>query len=81
MSNTYRFDTYIRRGLYGTTVALHPVGAQFARLDGAQLVIPYTTGMVGKTILVKLLSLNPTLTAEQALSSVQPYAYVVQGST
>ncbi|WP_018610257.1 phage tail protein [Uliginosibacterium gangwonense] len=76
-----RYDlTNIRRGAYGSKITSHESGAQFARLDGSQFRYPYESGMIGKTLYIKILSYNKYGAALQSLADVSPVAYVVKGA-
>ncbi|MGH7247111.1 MAG: phage tail protein, partial [Pseudomonadota bacterium] len=50
--------TNLDRGAYGTTIADHPAGAQFALLNGAIGHFPYPANLIGQTIYLKFVSLN-----------------------
>lgn len=75
----YTLDTYLRRGLYGTTVASHAIGESFARLDSAIYKYPYDPALVGKTLYFKFTSVNVWGGVEQALSDVPAYSYTALG--
>jgi hypothetical protein len=69
--------TYLRRGLYGSNNTSHSSGALFARLDGAIFQLPVDPGYSGKTLYFKFTSFNTFGQAEQALSAVTAYSYLV----
>lgn len=72
--STYQFGlSYLRRGLYGTTVASHSSGAPFVRLDGQIFKLSYSQGQKGSTIYVKLPSFNIYGGPPQDLSTVAAY--------
>jgi hypothetical protein len=77
--NAYDLGTYLGRGLYGSAIASHPAGAQFARLDGTQFVLPYNKSQIGQTIYVKLTPFNQWGGGELTLDEVQPFAHVIEG--
>jgi hypothetical protein len=71
--------TYLRRGLYGTAVAAHPAGGQFARLDGNLFEFDPPAAYVGQTLFLKFTSINIYGAAEEDLSEVAVYSYVPTG--
>lgn len=71
--------TYLRRGLYGTSVAAHAAGTPFARLDGNLFEYDLPAAYVGQTIYLKLTSFNIYGAAEEDLSTVPAYDYVPTG--
>jgi len=75
----YNLGTYLRRGMYGTTISDHPAGSQFARLDGSQLAFPYDQAQIGLTLYIKLLSFNLWGGNPQTLAEVQPFQHVIEG--
>lgn len=76
--STYQFTTsYLRRGLYGTTIAAHSSSAPFVRLDDQIFKLPYSTGQKGATIYIKLPSFNIYGGGLQDVSTVTPYSYVL----
>ena len=76
---TYNF-TYLRRGLYGTSVRAHSIGEKFARLDNTVLSYQYPVNLVGQTIFFKFTSFNIFNQNEEQLSNVTAYAFTLQGS-
>lgn len=77
--------TYLRRGVYGTTVAPHSSGAWFAYLGSNPDFLTYTfpPNFVGTTIYLKLQSFNLMQNQTQPLSQCPVYAITVsnQGVT
>ena len=71
--------TYLRRGMYGTAIADHAAGAQFARMDDGKFVYSYDKSQIGQTIYVKLLAFNLYMGGNQTLTDVNPYTHVIQG--
>ena len=71
--------TYLRRGLYGTAIAAHAGGTQFARLDGNVFEYDLPAAYVGQTIYLKFTSFNIYGGAEEDLSTVPAYDYVPTG--
>lgn len=78
-ANKYTLGTYIRRGVYGTTIKAHSNGAGFARLDTGIFAYPYDPSLVGKTVYVKLQSVNSWGAGVQDISTCTPYSYTIQG--
>ena len=67
--------TYLRRGAYGSIINSHANGAAFARLDGSQFAVPYTSDQIG--IHVKLPAFNPWQVGVQDLSTVTAYQFTI----
>jgi hypothetical protein len=78
-SNAYTLGTYLRRGLYGTEIASHPIGAAFARLDDAIVKLSYDKSQVGSTIYLKLVSFNLWSGGAQQLADVTAFTHVITG--
>ncbi len=72
--------TNLYRGAYGTTIADHPAGAQFALLNGAIGHFPYPANLIGQTIYLKFVSLNIVGGAIQELASVPAYSHTITGA-
>jgi hypothetical protein len=81
LTASYQYDlgTYIRRGVYGTTIADHPAGSAFARIVGTTFRQAYPANLVGSTLWLKFLSFNSLGAQLQALSDVDPYSYTLTG--
>lgn len=78
-TNLYNL-TYLRRGIYGTTIKAHNKNTQFMRIDQNVLFLyPFTNSDLGKTIYIKLTSFNIYGGGEQALADINPYIYTIQG--
>lgn len=77
--NQYVLGTYIRRGLYGTSIVDHIVGEQFARVDSSVFSYPYDKSQIGKTVYIKFLSFNVYGGGQQSLADVSPIAHLVVG--
>jgi hypothetical protein len=69
-ANQYSLGTYLRRGLYGTSIGAHLAGAAFARLDGGIFEIDYTKDQIGQTLFVKLPAFNLYGGGQQVLSAL-----------
>lgn len=77
-ANSYDLS-WLVRGAYGTVPKMHPVGAQFARLDNSIFSFSYTQDFIGTTVYIKLVSFNIYGGGRQLISEVQPYAYTLTG--
>ena len=79
----YQYDlgTYIRRGVYGTTIAAHAKGAQFARLDNAVFKLAFPPNLApGQTFYVKLPAFNLFGLEAEELSAVTAFTYTTNGA-
>lgn len=74
---TYELS-YLRRGLYGTTIESHPDNETFIRLDETFARIPYAAEQVGSTFYVKLLSFNFLERATKSLDEVPAYSIILE---
>jgi Putative phage tail protein len=72
--------TVLYRGAYGSTIADHPAGTQFARLDGSIGRFSYPNTLIGQTIYLKFPSMNIVGGGLQSLASVPAYTYTVEGT-
>ena len=75
--------TYLRRGVFGTTIAAHAAGAKFARLDRAVgwFDLPVSpVSYVGQTIYLKFTSYNIYDAAEESIAGVAIYSYNPNGA-
>jgi len=68
------------RGAYGSTIASHAAGSQFARLDGAIFKYPFKASQIGRSLKLKFTSFNIWGASEQDISEVQAYDVTVIGS-
>lgn len=75
----YDLKDYLRRGVYNTPVAAHPIGERFVRLDQALFRYAYEADLVGQTLYVKLPSFNIFGAAPEDISSVPAYTHVIAG--
>jgi hypothetical protein len=74
--------TYLRRGVYGTTIATHSAGAKFARIgpaDPSLLRYDYPPSFIGGVIYIKLPAFNVFGGAAESLANVVAYAYSLSG--
>src|SRR6185312_3189393 len=77
--NVYQLSGLVR-GAYGTDIAAHSAGAQFARVDGIQFRYPFTADRIGQTINFKFLSFNQFGANPQDLDQVSAFSYALQGA-
>lgn len=78
--NKYQLS-YLRRGIYNSTIANHAVNSQFVRMDDAVFKYPFTKDDIGKTVYIKFTSLNIYGAGEQNLSDVSAYQYTIKGTS
>lgn len=71
--------TYLRRGVYGTTVQEWPVGSYFARLNDANYEYQYSNEYIGKVIYLKATSFNQFGNQQQNIEEVAPLVVPLQG--
>jgi aryl carrier-like protein len=81
LTSQYHYNlSYMRRGVYGSSIMTHSAGAKFVRCDtGNVLKIPFNSNEIGTTYYVKFTSFNVFGTAEQELSAVSPYTFQIHG--
>jgi Putative phage tail protein len=72
--------TTLYRGAYGTTIADHTSGTQFALLSGAIGRFPYPANLIGQTVYLKFVSLNIVGGGTQDLALVPAYTYTITGA-
>ncbi len=78
--DSYQYGlTYLRRGQYGTTIANHNSGSNFARLDQQIFKYPYDKSRIGQTIYIKILSFNLYGGGQQSLADVGYTAHIITG--
>ena len=81
LTGPYKYAlTTLYRGAYGSTIADHPSGAQFALLDRSVGRFPYPNTLIGQSIYLKFTSMNIVGGGLQSLSDVPAYAYVLTGA-
>lgn len=79
-ANRYNL-TYLRRGVYGTTIAAHAVGAEFCFIGIQGLFeYPYPEQYVAKPIYFKFASFNLLGNQLQDLSTCHAYSYTPAGT-
>jgi Putative phage tail protein len=85
----FDFDlTYLRRGLYGTTPALHSIGSHFSRFDlnaasglgNTVFVYNLPTQYIGQILYFKFASINKFGNALQDVSTLTAYTYTPTGA-
>jgi hypothetical protein len=72
--------TNLYRGVYGGTIADHPPGTLFARLDASIGRFAYPNSLIGQTISLKFSSMNIVGGGLQDLASLPVYTYLVKGT-
>ena len=77
-TGTYKLS-YIRRGLYGSGIKNHSLGAYIVKCDKTRLSYNFSVDNIGKTYYVKFTSFNIFGTNTQSLSDVEPYEFTVRG--
>lgn len=72
--------TYLRRGLYGSTIASHTIGSPFTRVNPTQIVTyDLPEQYVGAPLYVKLVSYNNFGNQLQDISAVTTYSFSPSG--
>ena len=79
-ANAYSLGTYIRRGAWGTTIASHAMGAQFARILGSTFSMEFPSNLIGDTFYFKFPSFNTFGGGLQSLSNCTVYSYTLTGA-
>jgi hypothetical protein len=84
LTASYKYNlTYLRRGVYGTPIGAHSIGAGFARFgpnDPSLFRYRYPTSFVGKTIYMKLPGFNIFGQSLQGLAGLTPTTYTLTGN-
>jgi Putative phage tail protein len=78
-ANNYSLTT-VYRGLYGSTIAAHSSGAQFARLDDAVFKYDLPSQYVGQELYLKFQSFNVFGGGVQDISTCTVYTYTPTGA-
>lgn len=76
----YNLATRLRRGVLGSPIGTHNVGAVFMRLDDAVFVWEGDATLVGTTIYFKFTSFNRFGLMEQSLANATAYSFVFSGA-
>ena len=81
-SASYNYSlSYLRRGVYGTTIAEHASGTQFMRIDSDRFFqYLFSESDIGKTVYLKFCSYNIYGARVEDLADVEEYTYTIQGS-
>lgn len=76
----YNLGTYLRRGMFNSTIASHASGTQFGLINGNDFSQTYLPNLVGQTVYFKFPSFNTAGGNLQPLASVVPYTYTLTGA-
>ena len=76
----YNLATRLRRGVFGSPITTHNIGAQFLRLDDAVFVWEADPTLVGTTIFFKFTSFNTYGLMEQSLAGATAYSLAFNGT-
>jgi hypothetical protein len=79
----YNLGTLLRRGVYGTPIGAHSLGANFARFgpnDPSLFKYTYPASFIGQTIYIKLPGFNIFGQALQSLSGLTADTYILTGA-
>jgi hypothetical protein len=83
LTASYKYNlTYLRRGVCGTPIGAHSLGANFARFgpnDPSLFRYRYPSSFIGQTTHVKLPAFNTFGQALQSLSGLTPTSYTLTG--
>jgi hypothetical protein len=79
-SYNYNLTTYIRRGIFGSTIASHAMGTGFCRIDDGLFAIPLSSQYSGKTLYIKLASFNIWEGGLQDVSSLGHFTFSPSGN-
>lgn len=75
-----RYDvTSLRRGQHGSPITAHNTDGAFVRLDDAVFKYAYDAADVGKTLYIKLRSLNTFDSGAEELATLTAYTYTIAG--
>jgi hypothetical protein len=77
-ANTYNLS-YLRRGLYNTTIRSHSPGVPFARLDDQVFPITYDKSKIGSTLFIKLQPFNQWAAGVEDLSDIDALEVTLPG--
>lgn len=82
LTSQYHYDLkdYIRRGLFNTPVASHPINERFVRLDNTVYHQAYDPDLVGSRLYFKFVSFNIYGAGTQDISTVAEYSYLLPGA-
>jgi hypothetical protein len=84
LTGSHRYNlTYLRRGVYGTTIGSHGAGAPFARFgpnDPSLFRYDYPASFIGGTVYLKLPAFNIFGLELQGLAGLTAYTYTLLGT-
>ncbi|MDP3124612.1 MAG: phage tail protein [Thiobacillus sp.] len=78
-ANKYNL-TSLRRGAHGTPVGVHNIDTKFVRLDDAVFRYAYEVSDIGKTLYIKLRSLNTFDSGAEELATLTAYTHTIVGA-
>lgn len=78
-ANKYNL-TSLRRGAHGTPVGAHNIDTKFVRLDDAVFKYAYEASDIGKTLYIKLRSLNTFDSGAEELATLTAYTHTIVGA-
>jgi hypothetical protein len=78
-----RYDlTYLRRGVYGTTIGAHTIGAEFAYLGTTGIYeYQYPAQYAGRLLYFKFPAFNLAQAQQQSLADCKAYTFTIPGTT
>jgi hypothetical protein len=81
LTGAYQYDLSgeMNRGVYGTPISDHPIGAPFLRLDESVFIYDFDPTWAGTDIWLKFTSFNYFGQSEQSLAAVTAYPFHVPG--
>lgn len=79
--NVYTLGTRLRRGVAGSIVSVHAIGAQFLRIDDNVVEYDFDPTMIGTTLQFKFTSFNLVGHMEQTLANVTAYSLLITGQS
>lgn len=72
---------YLRRGVYNSVIADHPLGSAFMLLNDSVEGWNYDVGLIGTTVYFKFTSFNQSGLVEQNIANVAAYQYTITGNS
>ncbi|WP_207000754.1 phage tail protein [Trinickia mobilis] len=81
LTGTSKYNlTYLRRGVYGTTLSSHNANGKFARLDQSVFQYTYAQSLIGSPLYLKFVSFNQYGSGQQSLATVPTFTYNLTGT-
>jgi hypothetical protein len=77
----YSLGTLIRRGVYNSAIAAHPIGASFLLFNDSVEGYDYDVGLIGTTVYFKFTSFNQSGLVQQDVADVTAYPYTITGAS